>query len=289
MATISQQYEYAKLAGAAYIDFSGVVYTDGSQIARAAGGIQHVIPQALAEQLFDKDSAAARGQPVWTILGAPQNNDAAGFHAALFGRGTEKVLAIAGTEPSVDGQIRLDLLHADAAEIGGWGAALSQAVSMFNYVQRLLAAPGQIAVPQLRLTIVPIEEMVPPGMQSVDIGVGRVYLEQNFGGLGLGGLNSDDRIIVAGHSLGGHLAAYALRLFPDLFGEAYTYNTPGFDPATSLQLADEFVSLFAPFLSTPPAASFEGLNIVTLRSDDLAPGNPALVSSRNIPPARSAM
>lgn len=274
MPTIFEQYEYAKLAAAAYIDFSGVGYGNGSAIALAANG-QKVIPLALVEQMFD-----SRNTPnPWTVLGAPYNNDAAGFHAALFSRGTEKVLAIAGTEPSVDGQVRLDLLKADIAEIGILGVALSQAVSTFNYVQQLRAAPNQLAVPQLRMTTVLRGLPVPPGVQSVDIGVGRVYLEMNFGGVGLGGINSGDTITVTGHSLGGHLAAFAQRLFPNLIGEAITYNAPGFDPATSLKLADEFVALFAPFLPSPPAASFSELNIATLRSDDLAPGNPALVSS----------
>jgi hypothetical protein len=91
MPTITQQYEYAKLAAAAYINFSGVTYADGRLIAQAAATDQGVIPLALAEQMFDKDSVAARGQPVWTVLGAPHNNDAAGFHSALFGRATKGV------------------------------------------------------------------------------------------------------------------------------------------------------------------------------------------------------
>ena len=95
MTTIFQQYEYAKLAAAAYINFADVTYTDGRLIADAASKEQGVIPLGLAEQVFVRDPI--NNPNPWTVLGAPYNNDSVGFHAALFGRGTEKVLSIAGT------------------------------------------------------------------------------------------------------------------------------------------------------------------------------------------------
>ena len=282
MPTIFQQYEYAKLSAAAYVNFSGVAYTDGRLIAEAASTKQEIIPLALAEQMFDKDSVAARGQSVWTVLGAPYNNDGVGFHAVLFGRGTEKVLAIAGTEPSVGGQVDLDLVLADVAQIGTYGVAYAQAVSLINYLLCLTAPAGATNVLQLDLSHrLPPSNEWDPGATGGDPGVTGHYftIEPRYDGIGLDGIKAGDTITVTGHSLGGHLAAFARRLFPTLITEAYTYNAPGFDPATSVKLADEFVALFTPFLPGLPKATFGELNIATFRSDDLAPGNPAVVSS----------
>ncbi|BAO29611.1 putative Ig domain-containing protein [Sulfuritalea hydrogenivorans] len=277
MSTIFQQYEYAKLSAAAYINFAGVSYTDGRLIAEAASTKQGVIPLALATQMFVRDPV--NNPNPWTVLGAPYNNDAAGFHATLFGRGTEKVLAIAGTEPSVGGQVDLDLFLADIAEIGTYGVAFHQSVSMINYILRLAAPPGSTDVLQLDLFGLPPTSSEWDPEAPINPGATGWRIEARHNGVGIGGINAGDTITVTGHSLGGHLAAFAQRLFPNLISEAITYNAPGFDPGTSAKFTDEFVALFTPFLPGPPAASFGELNIATLRSDDLAPGNPAVVSS----------
>jgi pimeloyl-ACP methyl ester carboxylesterase len=63
-----------------------------------------------------------------------------------------------------------------------------------------------------------------------------VYLyctSETAAGAGLGLIGPNERIIVTGHSLGGHLAAVAARLFPSLVSDCYTYNAPGFDPTTA--------------------------------------------------------
>ena len=70
------------------------------------------------------------------------------------------MLAIRGTEPSLDGyfsgpadtQAYLDLYKADLHEIGVYGMAVSQAVSLFNYIQRLQTPEGQDAI-QLEMTL----------------------------------------------------------------------------------------------------------------------------------------
>jgi Ca2+-binding RTX toxin-like protein len=91
-------------------------------------------------------------------------------------------------------------------------------------------------------------------------------------------LQPGDRVTVTGHSLGGHLAALALRLFPNVFAEAYTFNAPGFDPPlTSGRLTDPLVGLFAAFAPAPPAGSFLSVanRIHTLQSESSAPGDDA--------------
>ena len=108
---------------------------------------------------------------------------------------------------------------------------------------------------------------------------------------------------MTGHSLGGHLAALAARLFPELISDCYTYNAPGFDPnsanivttavtalvnpalaglivatgGASLKLTDEFVGLVGNYLPSSPASSFGQVSIHNLESEDIAPGNDASV------------
>ena len=76
-----------------------------------------------------------------------QPNTADGFSATLFealdasGKGTGKYsLAIRGTEALKD-PIN-DLASADITDIGANGIAISQAIDLFNYYQRLTALPG---------------------------------------------------------------------------------------------------------------------------------------------------
>jgi len=95
---ILEYYEYAKLSAAAYTVLDGKLLAD---IAKLANG-QERVPEAVANQNFLNGSREAAGQPVWTIPpGGYYGNDSVGFAATLFQRGTEKVLAIRGTEPDL--------------------------------------------------------------------------------------------------------------------------------------------------------------------------------------------
>src|SRR5204863_4477889 len=96
------------------------------------------------------------------------------------------------------------------------------------------------------------------------------WLESHFDGVGQGVIGSNESITVVGHSLGGHLAAMAERLFPNLFGQAVIFNSPGYDGPTSSKLTGAFLSLFAAFGATP-AAGFS--NITSLVSEDSVPGD----------------
>lgn len=136
MPNILDYYDYAKLATAAYVNLR-FDELSGNKIATAADA-QERIPIALANQMFDEatDEARALGQPVWTVpSGGYHGNDSTGFAATLFQRGSEKVLAIRGTEPTADGGI--DLLEADLAGIGILGLALNQTVEMVNFIRQL--------------------------------------------------------------------------------------------------------------------------------------------------------
>ena len=113
---------------------------------------------------------------------------------------------------------------------------------------------------------------------------------ETVAGAGLGKISEGDTVTLTGHSLGGHLATFALRLFPDLFDQAVTFNAPGFDPTTAEglglwahQLTDEFLSeLFGPVLTNPYATTFNDLasRLYVLESEDTAlTDDTSLVSS----------
>ncbi|MBK9160736.1 MAG: tandem-95 repeat protein [Nitrosomonadales bacterium] len=249
-----------------------------------------------------KFDASANPNP-WTIPpGGYHGNDAEGFAATLFQRTdangvTEKVLAIRGTEPSLS--LSGDLLKADLGQIGFLGLAMGQTVSMMNYILQMQADKTDYLVKQYVLEFSATQpasgNYIPLRASPNDPIKGYLYLTETVtraNGLGL--IAPGEKITVTGHSLGGHLAAMAARLFPDLVSDAYTYNAPGFDPTTAdfasllvgrlnpalglassalgnaaLQLTDEFVSLAGSYLPSPPAASFNSATIHTLESEDI--------------------
>ncbi len=292
---IIEYYECAKLAAAAYVnmDTYPTGFTDEQFVTEANKESSPRVPLAVANQTFLNGSREAAGQPVWTIpTGGYYGNDGVGFAATLFQRGTEKVLAIRGTEPDVlTGEFSRDLLEADLKELGEYGMAISQAVSLFNYVQCLMAPSAQTDVIQLQFhrALIPPTPAQRSGDYVTAPGIPPQFLwvTKTFTGKGLGELiNYGDNLTITGHSLGGHLAAIGARLFPSLFKEAVTFNAPGYDPALGLsnvggplfvslgkKLTDEFVStLFAPNLVDAPAATFDG-HIITVESEDAIPGD----------------
>ncbi|MBK9160738.1 MAG: hypothetical protein IPM27_04125 [Nitrosomonadales bacterium] len=307
MPNVLDYYEYAKLATAAYVLLEGEPSLAGDRIAFQAND-QKRLPERLANQTFDSNSPDAVGSTPWTIpdFGPDRNgyhgNDPEGFAATLFqrtniGGATEKVLAIRGTEPFVSGG--LDLLKADLGQIGFLGLAMGQTVSMMNYILQMQADTTNTQVKQYALeftTTQPANGLcIPLQASPTDTIKGYLYLAESaitVNGLGL--IAPGEKITVTGHSLGGHLAAMAARLFPDLVSDAYTYNAPGFDPTTAdfasllvgrlnpalglassalgnaaLQLTDEFVSLAGSYLPSPPAATFNSATIHTLESEDI--------------------
>ena len=302
MSNIIDYYEYAKLASASYVQLDGVVpgvTYDGSIVAALANSQNGAfrLPLALAEQTFIQDPQ--NNPNPWTI---PANgyygNDPEGFAATFFQRTntsgvTEKVLAIRGTEPDVSPSG--DLLKADLGQIGFLGLALGQAVSMVNYIRRLQAGTN-VMVQQLAWNY---SATLPAGGPSIALpnGKGYLFFSNTTAKAGLDLIAPGEKIVVTGHSLGGHLAALAARLFPSLVSDAYTYNAPGFDPISAsisaiavttllnpilgavvfatggaaLQLTDEFASLMGNYLPMPPATSFTQLPIHTLESEDIDP------------------
>ena len=205
---------------------------------------------------------AASGSP-WTIPSF-HPSDATGFAANVFANGDQKVLAIRGTEPN-DTQVYLDAIQADLLEMGLIGMSLSQATSMFNYVQRLRAPSGDNSVLQLELRVT---ESAPADLPSitttllkgredtVDRKVVHYWFQPRYTGRGEGVLQASDQITVTGHSLGGHLAALALRLFPGVFQDAVIFNTANFDPAIAQFIPGGLIELLEGLAPNSPIKPF---------------------------------
>lgn len=215
MPNILDYYEYAKLATAAYVTLEEEPSLTGERIAFQANK-QERLPSLLADQTFDSNKSG--GQPVWTIpTGGYYGDDAEGFAATLFqrtdeGGATEKVLAIRGTEPFIDGSFdSTDLLKADLMHIGLAGFSLGQTVSMINYIRRL-QADTRTDVEQLALNFTLVRPEA--GTPSIELRAkpnepvkGYLSLVETESKPGLGLIGAGEQITVTGHSLGGHLAA----------------------------------------------------------------------------------
>lgn len=128
---LSDYYKYSVFANLSYVVWSeqniGTQTAPAPRIKAARDFLR--VPELLATQIFDDDQ--------WYIptTNGFVPNDPSGFAANVFVNGKDpkaKVLAIRGTETEPPGQILADLLSADAYEIGLYGLALHQAVSLIN-------------------------------------------------------------------------------------------------------------------------------------------------------------
>jgi len=294
---LQEIHKYAMLSNLAYVRWDSSNSSIPDDIIRAVVAANRST-SSWAASYFQKPSLDR-----WSIPSpAIHTNDATGFAATLFVSAGEKVLAIRGTEfentlpellfaflpgVSLGEQTLLDLFAADLEEIVGLGIAMAQATSLVNYVLRHSTAVG-VAVPQFALqratsfdfaaSPIPVGA---PGFSTGTPGPGGArtwYWLTETTTTGTGLLQAGERISVVGHSLGGHLAALALRLFPQVFDQGVVFNAAGFDAPESRRLTDAFVRLVTPLLPAPPAADFTSLgprlqNLVSessTRDDDLA-------------------
>ncbi|MCB1860090.1 MAG: hypothetical protein KDI63_17605, partial [Gammaproteobacteria bacterium] len=280
MPTLREIYEYSWFANAAYVEWrnsddSDSIVIDSIRAERFPENIVSLqIPSGsgLATKVFDPSHEA------WRIAHY-HPDDHSGYSATLFANADQKILAIRGTSQPV-----LDLYETDLKEIGYYGIAVNQLVSLYNHVRLLQEEEGVSGVPQL---VYHVSDSPPAGMDyltepSIELfGERYHWFETEYVGVGLGGLDWDDKVSVTGHSLGGHLAAAALRLFPTQFAEAVTFNAPGFDaPIGTLSLipglrwSDEFFGLFdrAGASPAPDFASLEA-RIRNIESESSSPGD----------------
>lgn len=299
-------YKFSQFSNLSYVLWDSLNIASSNSITRA-GGSQFRLPEIVGAELFEPGQGGN-----WSIPSF-HPNDNTGFAANVFANGTEKVLAIRGTEVE-DAQLYLDVFQADLVEIGIVGMSLSQATSMFNYIQRLVAPSGAEDVLQLQIHASDTPPIGTTRAVSVEIhtrsGAAKTlyyWFEASHNGRGEGVFAAGDTITVTGHSLGGHLAALALRLFPTLFSDAVLFNAPNFDPVAvdltprainlfigalapnsplkpfvsdgyyNAQQATEPLinSLFAEYLAAPPAPRFVDVSarIHNYQSEDSPPGD----------------
>lgn len=250
---INKLYEFAQVATAAYIDLSAASNFSARTLQDLALA-QGRMPDSLAQRVFSGGWTVAADPRIRLPNGSFTHNDSSGFAATLFQRSTpsgiEKVLAIRGTEGSLTGgQLTPDLIISDLFEIGGLGIAISQTVSLFNLVQRMRGTSGSV----LQLALRSSTTLPQAVLSYVKVGVVApqyFWLERGVDAPAVGGLTGTDKIVVTGHSLGGHLAAIAQRLFPDLFTEAVVFNSARFDRPVSAQKTSAFLDLFKPWGTT---------------------------------------
>ncbi len=243
MATTLEYYRYASLATAAYVRV-GTEPLTGARFAELAEA-QKRFPALLAQYLFAPSEQYPNPSP-WRIryyYGGDRSGiqDKTGFAATLFERDGKKVLAIRGVEITESAtEIKRDLLASSLGGIGMIGLAVNQVVDMINLIRRLYAPAGtNVAQIEASLTLTqPQNNFVSlqgelPGPYGVGIPA-TVYLSfGTYQGTGEGILNATDKITLTGHSLGGHLAVIASRLFPQLIDpDVFVFNSAGFDPVS---------------------------------------------------------
>lgn len=233
-------YEYSLLATASYVRMGAYpigLRTDGYTFAGEAHA-QDRLPESLAQHAFVPSGANPDAWSVVDYYGADAPEfagDKSGFGATLFECRGEKVLATRGTELGVEGGV--DLWSADLGQIGIFGLALTQCVSLANYVARL-CAPAGATVRQVR---VHAETTLPAGAENYVTAQGSsdatpVYLvfDPGASATGLGKIEAGEVVKLTGHSLGGHIAVMAARLFPGVFDQqVVVFNSAGYDPNTA--------------------------------------------------------
>ena len=197
MATIANYFEQAQLSLAAYaLGLQRGAF--GSQTSEyVAALVDAGMSQKQAEVFAD------------TYAVVDQFTDSlTGFSGTVFSKNGVNYFAIRGTEGfSFSGAI--DWL-ANIADVGADGIAIRQGLALFNWLQRLYAAPGStVAQYSYNSTF----RMM---TGSTTTASGLLYGQVS-------------PVTVTGDSLGGHLAMIMSRLVPNLVSSVYTYNAPGFD------------------------------------------------------------
>ena len=279
-------HELAVAASLAYIPWDEASAASGAAMAAQAYG-QRALSSRWASHFLQ-----AAGGLGWQIpVAGIKPNDAAGFAANLFETAAGKLLAIRGTEvvpgswgllasllPGADfgEEMRKDVLDADLDILCSSGFAAQQTLSLVNYIERLITPLGAVApqwqfAPAENLDLRQIAAALHDGLPPAQILWQPVRDLVDATGMGL--IAAGEQLQVVGHSLGGQLAAFALRLFPDVFTDAVLFNAP----AVGNVWAERFVDALLPGLPHPPAPGFLALGerLLTVRSEDSAPGSDA--------------
>ena len=228
----TQLKEFVQLGQAAYAKFSESEDASDSLVSAPNGPFA----EGEAKQFTDR----------YGVLDQYTDPGLSGFSATVFqdkDNPSRVVLSFRGTE--FNGDKFRDLLLSDL-QIGFDGYASPQAVPLYTYIKRLMTPAGQ-TVSYTEADMVKLYELSAGKLydpkNSIEASDFALF-KQNFQpGVGIDAgqtagtavLAPGKEIDVAGHSLGGHLALLAQRLFPGAFDDVVTVNAVTFYSTTAVK------------------------------------------------------
>ncbi|MDI1237119.1 MAG: calcium-binding protein [Polaromonas sp.] len=249
MKTTTELKEFAQLAQASYALLNdSLLYIDVPPYTRTKTALQSSPNGAFAEgqaadftnryrvlNQFREDSPTAEG----------------GFSATLFqdkDNPNRLVLSFAGTEFETD---KYRDLVTDA-QIGTVGYAMPQVLAMYRYIKQLRTGAGM----SVSYTDAEVSRLHSLAGSTDSIAIFKARLVADTGidagqGTGVALMDSGKEIDLAGHSLGGHLAILAQRLFPGAFDDVATVNAVtfyappfAFSPSPNKLISENYLSQF---------------------------------------------
>jgi Ca2+-binding RTX toxin-like protein len=242
MKTTTELKEFAQLAQAAYAelqDASTDVVTQKTQLTLSPNS---PFSQGQAEDFTNRYLVLNQYRDFNTMI-------TGGFSGTLFqdrNSANRLILAIAGTE--FENDKGRDLFLTDL-EIGEYGYARPQVLGLYRYIKQLQTGAGA-TVQYTNAELSALFNVVGFSREYPELKVLSSALRADKGidaGQGAGNalIPVGAKVSLAGHSLGGHMALLAQRLFPGLFNDAVTVNAPGFYPQ-----AEAYLYNFKPWIES---------------------------------------
>lgn len=235
-------YDFSSVAEASYVEFHEININNDALVEYA------LQPNADSEKdLGGIFSSTQAGDFVskWRIVSHTPNTDN-GYSSTVFKskENGKYIISFRGTDGG------LDIFSADIGDIVADGLAIKQIVDLYNDIQKLTAGIGDVysvaslvyddeLSERLRNASEDPEDLIAiyteifndanvivdrPGLNVYRIEKSFVTAQED------GALCGVTSLSAAGHSLGGHLASAASRLFPGLIDEVVTINGAGFSP-----------------------------------------------------------
>ncbi|HZQ75027.1 MAG TPA: putative Ig domain-containing protein [Burkholderiales bacterium] len=180
------------------------------------------MPPVLARAFLGLDDnlveSPTAGFALLSFANSDSGLDAAVFHDKASG---QNYLSLRGTAGPID--------LAEDAKLSIVGFANDQAISLYRYYRELTTPAGQSVQysAEERSLLHALNIQAPANLPFVGAILDNRLDAALDGDVGLGVLSPSERLIVTGHSLGGHLALLFGRLFPQATDQIFTYNAPG--------------------------------------------------------------